>query len=113
MSGPSSVPRAERAGTPGANWESELVWSGERVVDDEAEEPRANRAARRAARRAQRRSDGRQAPCTGPIEPQEARERLLWPLSRPNSPEASPSPPEPETGAQGRHDAPPTDRSLE
>lgn len=51
MTGPSSTPRGERAGTRGARWETRLVWAGEQVVDDNAEPPSANRAARRAAKR--------------------------------------------------------------
>lgn len=56
MTGPSSTPRGERAGTPGAHW---LVISttGEQVVaDDTPEPPRANRATRRVTARATRRS---------------------------------------------------------
>lgn len=77
MSGPSSAPRGERAGSPGAAWESVLVWGGERVVEDGVE-PSANRAARRATKRLR-----------GRVEAQEAREGLSGLLSRPNSPSAS------------------------
>ncbi|MBA4865950.1 hypothetical protein H1V43_32320 [Streptomyces sp. PSKA54] len=65
MTGPSSAPRGERAGTPGSNWETELVSLGEVVVDTddgespfgwrEPEPPRSNRETRRAAARAARR----------------------------------------------------------
>ena len=51
MAAPSSAPRGERPGTPGATWDTQLVWGGERVVPDGEPEPRANRRARRAARR--------------------------------------------------------------
>jgi hypothetical protein len=55
MTGPSSAPRGERPGRPGANWEIELRSSGERYVPDGAPEPRPNRAARRAAARRRKR----------------------------------------------------------
>ncbi|MER7047750.1 hypothetical protein [Streptomyces jumonjinensis] len=51
MTGPSSVPRGERSGQPGAHWETELQFGGEIVVPDDAEPARANRATRRAATR--------------------------------------------------------------
>ncbi|MET7795722.1 hypothetical protein [Streptomyces decoyicus] len=55
MSAPSSSPRGEKPGRPGARWETELRWSGEQIVPDDQPEPRPNRAARRAAARADRR----------------------------------------------------------
>jgi hypothetical protein len=51
VTGPSSSPRGERAGTPGANWETELRWSGEQIIPDDDPGPRPNRKTRRAARR--------------------------------------------------------------
>lgn len=54
MTGPSSTPRPERAGTPGARWETELRWGGEQHVPDGAPDPRPNRATRRAMARARR-----------------------------------------------------------
>lgn len=54
MTGPSSSPRGEHAGVPGARWETELRVV-ERVVDDAAPEPRPNRATRRAIARNARR----------------------------------------------------------
>ncbi|MDT0270607.1 hypothetical protein RM844_30475 [Streptomyces sp. DSM 44915] len=56
MSGPSSAPRGEHAGRPGATWETELAIIGEVFVPDGQPEPRPNRAARRAAARAARRN---------------------------------------------------------
>ena len=50
MTGPSN-PRSERAGTPGARWETELVWPGEQIIPDDAPDPKANRKTRRATRR--------------------------------------------------------------
>lgn len=50
----SSSPRGERAGRPGARWDTELRTS-EQVVDDDAPDPKPNRATRRAAARAARR----------------------------------------------------------
>lgn len=66
MTGPSSSPRGERAGTPGTNWETRLVRT-ETVIDDdpdstttpgmnEPQPPRPNRATRRAMQRAARRN---------------------------------------------------------
>ncbi|MFD8545588.1 hypothetical protein [Streptomyces sp. NPDC059649] len=55
MAKPSSTPRGERSGKPGARWETELRWTGEQIVEDDQPEPRQNRAARRAAARARRR----------------------------------------------------------
>lgn len=54
MSAPSGSPRGERAGTRGVRWETELR-PVERVVDDEAPEPRPNRKTRRAIARNARR----------------------------------------------------------
>lgn len=54
MTGPSSNPRGERAGKPGARWETELAWTGEQVIPDDAPDPKPNRATRRAAARARR-----------------------------------------------------------
>jgi hypothetical protein len=55
MTGPSSTPRPERAGTPGATWEQHLI-RVETVIADDAPEPRPNRATRRALARAARRN---------------------------------------------------------
>lgn len=55
MTAPSGSPRSERAGTRGVRWETELR-PVERVVDDEAPEPRPNRKTRRAIARAARRT---------------------------------------------------------
>ena len=55
MTKPSSSPRGERAGTPGARWETELRTTGEVVVPDDEPPPPANRKIRRAAARAARR----------------------------------------------------------
>ena len=54
MTGPSSSPRGERAGTPGATWEQRLVRT-ETVIDDDAPDPTPNRKTRRAMQRAARR----------------------------------------------------------
>lgn len=54
MTGPSSTPRGEHAPRPGTRWETELRWTGEQVIDDDAPAPRPNRATRRAARRHRR-----------------------------------------------------------
>ncbi|GES27855.1 hypothetical protein AB0G60_02965 [Streptomyces angustmyceticus] len=54
MTAPSSSPRGERVGKPGARWETELRWTGEQIVADDRPEPRPNRATRRAAARARR-----------------------------------------------------------
>jgi hypothetical protein len=51
MTAPSSSPRGERAGAPGARWETELRRL-EVVVDDGQPEPAPNRATRRALKRA-------------------------------------------------------------
>lgn len=54
MTAPSSSPRGERAGRPGANWETRLVRT-ETVIPDDEPDPRPNRATRRAIARAARR----------------------------------------------------------
>lgn len=36
MTAPSSSPRAEKPGRPGARWEAELRWTGEQIVADKA-----------------------------------------------------------------------------
>ncbi|WP_406516358.1 hypothetical protein OH809_45490 (plasmid) [Streptomyces sp. NBC_00873] len=51
MTTPSSTPRGERAGRPGAQWGTVLRTTGEHVIPNDAPTPQANRAARRAARR--------------------------------------------------------------
>lgn len=75
MTGPSSSPRGEHAGTPGTTWQTALVTTGEIVVDTDRDEnpfgwseldttvpdmnqpyTRPNRATRRAAARAARRT---------------------------------------------------------
>ena len=54
MTGPSSAPRGERAGTPGTTWETHLTRT-ETVIPDDAPDPQPpNRAARRALARANR-----------------------------------------------------------
>lgn len=65
MTSPSSTPRGEHAGTPGAHWERQLVRT-ETVIDDpdattvlgmnDPFPPRPNRATRRAMARAARRT---------------------------------------------------------
>jgi hypothetical protein len=68
MTGPSSTPRGERAGTVPATWNTHLVSLGEQVVDLDDDEspfgwrelpapPAANRATRRAMQRAARRKE--------------------------------------------------------
>ena len=55
MTGPSSTPRGEHTPRPGVTWMTTTVgWSGEQIVDDDTEPPRANRATRRTARRARK-----------------------------------------------------------
>jgi len=102
VTGPSSAPRGERAGTPGAGWETELRSAGERFVPDGEPEPRANRAARRAAARARKRSDGRGAGWGGPSGAQEAREGPSVPVSGRNSPQSPPSRLVPENASENR-----------
>lgn len=54
MTGPSSTPRGERAGTPGVTWQTELART-EHVIPDDAPDPQPNREERRALKRAARR----------------------------------------------------------
>ena len=55
MTGPSTSPRAERAGKPGATWEQQLATTETVVADDTPDPAPPNRATRRAlARRARR-----------------------------------------------------------
>ena len=77
MSGPSSNPRGEHTPKPGTWWITTVGWSGEEVVEGDAEPPRPNRATRRAVKRQRPRKAG------------EAREGPQAPVSRPNSPPAS------------------------
>lgn len=57
MTGPSSTPRGEHTPRPGITWVTTTIgWTGEQVVDDDAPEPRPNRATRRAAARRNRRT---------------------------------------------------------
>ncbi|MFD9223775.1 hypothetical protein ACFWDI_28180 [Streptomyces sp. NPDC060064] len=53
MTGPSSSPRGETAGKPGARWATELRTT-EVVIDDDAPDPKPNRKARRALARRKR-----------------------------------------------------------
>ena len=55
MTGPSSTPRGEHTPQPGATWQTTLVRT-ETVIDDDAPDPRPNRATRRAMQRAARRT---------------------------------------------------------
>ncbi|MFJ6566581.1 hypothetical protein ACIQNU_04125 [Streptomyces sp. NPDC091292] len=60
MTGPSSAPRGERAGTPGARWETALITTEVVVDTDESpfgwrDLPTPNRETRRAITRAARR----------------------------------------------------------
>lgn len=55
MTGPTSSPRGERAGTPGTNWDTTLVRT-ETVIDDQTPDPTPNRKTRRAQQRAARRA---------------------------------------------------------
>lgn len=54
MTGPSSTPRGEHTPKPGATWDTDLVRT-ETVIDDDAPDPRPDRATRRALARAARR----------------------------------------------------------
>ncbi|MEU8756245.1 hypothetical protein AB0C88_37735 [Streptomyces chartreusis] len=54
MTGPSSTPRGERSGHPGATWNTQLART-EHVIPDDTPDPRPNRATRRAIKRAARR----------------------------------------------------------
>lgn len=85
--GPSSSPRGERAGTPGAGWETELRSAGERWLPDGEPEPRANRAARRAAKR----SGGRATPDGAAGGPRRALSARL-PAEQPAADRESPGP---------------------
>lgn len=60
MTGPSSNPRGERAGTPGTRWQV-ISTTDEQLVDDDAPDPAPppNRAARRAVRRALKKGNRR------------------------------------------------------
>ncbi|MGA5869291.1 hypothetical protein [Streptomyces cinereoruber] len=51
MTGPSSNPRGEHTPRPGITWQTSLGTTGERVVDEQAPDPRPNRATRRALQR--------------------------------------------------------------
>lgn len=54
MTGPTSTPRGEAAGTPGTTWET-VIARTEHVIPDDAPEPAPpNRATRRALARANR-----------------------------------------------------------
>jgi hypothetical protein len=53
VTGPSSSPRGEHAGTPGVTWDTTLVRT-ETVIDLNAPNPTPNRATRRALARARR-----------------------------------------------------------
>lgn len=53
MTGPSSSPRGEHTPKPGVTWDTVLART-ETVVDDDAPDPRPNRATRRALKRAAR-----------------------------------------------------------
>jgi hypothetical protein len=66
MTGPSSTPRGEHAGRPGAAWNTVLVSTGEQLADDNTPTPRPNRATRRAAMRAQRRETTKEQPMPEP-----------------------------------------------
>ena len=101
MRGPSSSPRGEHTPKPGVLWTTTVGWSGEEVVDDDAEPHRPNRATRRAAKRQR------------PRKAQEAREGPSAPVSRPNSPQRTRSRPESQTGAHSLESEPPTPRSPE
>ncbi len=58
MTGPSSTPRGERAGTPGTRWSviTTTTTSEQVVHDDTPDPPRPNRATRRALARAIRKA---------------------------------------------------------
>ncbi|WP_167361960.1 hypothetical protein [Streptomyces yokosukanensis] len=53
MTGPSSAPRGERAGTPGATWQTTIARTEQHIADD-TPDPQPNRATRRALTRAAR-----------------------------------------------------------
>jgi hypothetical protein len=108
MTGPTSAPHGERAGTPGAAWGTELRPTGEQYVPDGEPEPTANRATRRAARRAQKRSDGHTELRQGPAGPQEAREGPWASVSGPNSTLGTGARRDAQNGSQSPNPAPPT-----
>lgn len=56
MTAPSSTPRGERAGRPGATWDTELVRTEQHIDDDTPDPAPPNRATRRALKRAARRT---------------------------------------------------------
>lgn len=56
MTGPSSTPRAEHTPRPGVTWQTTEIIRIETVIDDDAPDPRPNRATRRALKRAARRN---------------------------------------------------------
>ncbi|CAM5602015.1 hypothetical protein SVIOM74S_05773 [Streptomyces violarus] len=101
MAVPSSNPRGEHTPRPGVLWTTTVGWSGEEVVDDDAEPPRPNRATRRAAKR------------QGRSKPQQAREKPSAPVCGPETPSATPRPQQPQTDAQSRHTVDPAHRSPE
>lgn len=55
MTGPSSIPRGERAPRPGATWQTALVRTEQHVDDSTPDPTPPNRATRRAQQRAARR----------------------------------------------------------
>lgn len=55
MTGPSSTPRGEYTPRPGVTWQTRVV-RVEQYADDDAPDPRPNRATRRAMQRATRRT---------------------------------------------------------
>jgi hypothetical protein len=55
MTGPTSSPRGEHTPAPGSTWQTHFV-RVEQLVDDDAPDPRPNRATRRALKRAARRN---------------------------------------------------------
>lgn len=103
----------ERAGTPGANWETGLVPTGERFVPDGEPEPAANRAARRAAARGRKRSDALQASRSGPSGLQEAREAACTPVCRTNSPPPSTAKPYSQERQRGAQPADPKESTYD
>jgi hypothetical protein len=50
MTGPTTAPRGEHTPRPGITWQTTLVRT-EHVIDDDAPDPRPNRATRRAMKR--------------------------------------------------------------
>ncbi|MGW8357373.1 hypothetical protein [Streptomyces wedmorensis] len=51
MTGPSSNPHGEHAPRPGVTWQTVIGTTGEHVINDDAPDPRPNRATRRALAR--------------------------------------------------------------